>query len=138
MSTRRPLIGVMGAGEGASAAACRGACTVKGHLVVGVLPGDGRGCGRQQRGELDLALFSGMAQARNLINVLSADVVVVCGAGGAGTTSEAAHAIKTGRPAFSKDNYPDDKAFDLTVGELFGMYAMHLPEAQAALAAAAG
>jgi len=138
MSTRRPLIGVMGAGEGASAAACRGACTVKGHLVVGVLPGDGRGCGRQQRGELDLALFSGMGQARNLINVLSADVVVVCGAGGAGTTSQAAHAIKTGRPAFSKDNYPDDKAFDLTVGELFGMYAMHLPEAQAALAAAAG
>jgi uncharacterized protein (TIGR00725 family) len=138
MSTRRPLIGVMGAGEGASAAACRGACTVKGHLVVGVLPGDGRGCGRQQRGELDLALFSGMGQARNLINVLSADVVVVCGAGGAGTTSEAAHAIKTGRPAFSKDNYPDDKAFDLTVGELFGMYAVHLPEVQAALAAAAG
>jgi uncharacterized protein (TIGR00725 family) len=138
MSTRRPLIGVMGAGEGASAAACRGACTVKGHLVVGVLPGDGRGCGRQQRGELDLALFSGMGQARNLINVLSADVVVVCGAGGAGTTSQAAHAIKTGRPAFSKDNYPDDKAFDLTVGELFGMYAVHLPEVQAALAAAAG
>ena len=98
MSTRRPLIGVMGAGEGASAAACRGACTVKGHLVVGVLPGDGRGCGRQQRGELDLALFSGMGQARNLINVLSADVVVVCGAGGAGTASEAAHAIKAGRP----------------------------------------
>ena len=138
MSTRRPLIGVMGAGEGASAAACRGACTVKGHLVVGVLPGDGRGCGRQQRGELDLALFSGMGQARNLINVLSADVVVVCGAGGAGTTSQAAHAIKTGRPAFSKDNYPVDKAFDLTVGELFGMYAVHLPEVQAALAAAAG
>jgi hypothetical protein len=138
MSTRRPLIGVMGAGEGASAAACRGACTVKGHLVVGVLPGDGRGCGRQQRGELDLALFSGMGQARNLINVLSADVVVVCGAGEAGTTSQAAHAIKTGRPAFSKDNYPDDKAFDLTVGELFGMYAVHLPEVQAALAAAAG
>jgi uncharacterized protein (TIGR00725 family) len=138
MSTRRPLIGVMGAGEGASAAACRGACTVKGHLVVGVLPGDGRGCGRQQRGELDLALFSGMGQARNLINVLSADVVVVCGAGGAGTASEAAHAIKTGRPAYSKDNYPDDKAFDLTVGELRGMYAVHLPEVQAALAAAAG
>jgi uncharacterized protein (TIGR00725 family) len=138
MSTRRPLIGVMGAGEGASAAASRGACTVKGHLVVGVLPGDGRGPGRQQTAELDLALFSGMGQARNLINVLSADVVVVCGAGGAGTASEAAHAIKAGRPAFSKDNYPDDKAFDMTVGELRGMYAVHLPEVQAALAAAAG
>ena len=39
-----------------------------------------------------------MGQARNLINVLSADVVVVCGAGGAGTASEAAHAIKAERP----------------------------------------
>jgi uncharacterized protein (TIGR00725 family) len=75
---RRPLIGVMGGGEGASAAAiqlaeelgaaiagrgwamlsggrpegvmaaaCRGARTVEGHLVVGVLPGDGQGHGRQ-------------------------------------------------------------------------------------------
>jgi uncharacterized protein (TIGR00725 family) len=126
---RRPLIGVMGCGEGASAAsitraeelgaaiagrgwalltggrpegvmaaACRGAGTVEGHMVVGVLPGDGRGHGRQQTAELDLALFTGMGQARNLINVLSADVVVVCGAGGAGTASEAAHAIKAERP----------------------------------------
>jgi len=30
--------------------------------------------------------------------VLSAAVVVVCGAGGAGTASEAAHAIKADRP----------------------------------------
>jgi uncharacterized protein (TIGR00725 family) len=129
MSRRRPLIGVMGAGEGASAATIamaedlgaaiavrgwalltggrpegvmaavsRGAQTVEGHLVVGVLPGDGRGHDRQQTAELDLALFSGLGQARNLINVLSADVVVVCGAGGAGTASEAAHAIKAERP----------------------------------------
>jgi uncharacterized protein (TIGR00725 family) len=129
MSRRRPLIGVMGAGEGASAAAsqlaeelgaaigargwalltggrpegvmaaaCRGARMVEGHLVVGVLPGDGQGQDREHTAELDLALFTGMGQARNLINVLSADVVVVCGAGGAGTASEAAHAIKAGRP----------------------------------------
>jgi predicted Rossmann-fold nucleotide-binding protein len=39
-----------------------------------------------------------MGQARNLINVLSTDVVVVCGGGGAGTASEAAHAIKAKRP----------------------------------------
>jgi hypothetical protein len=126
---RRPLIGVMGGGEGASAAAiqlaeelgaaiagrgwamlsggrpegvmaaaCRGARTVEDHLVVGVLPGDGQGHGRQHTAELDLALFTDMGQARNLINVLSADVVVVCGAGGAGTASEAAHAIKAERP----------------------------------------
>ena len=33
-----------------------------------------------------------------LINVLSADVVVVCGGGGPGTASEAAHALNAGRP----------------------------------------
>jgi len=127
---RRPLIGVMGAGEGASprdlslaeqlgraitrqgwglltggrpsgvmAAASRGAMAVDGHLVVGVLPDDGAG-GRWQgaTAELDLALFTGLGQARNVINVLSSDVVVVCGAGGPGTVSEAAHALKAGRP----------------------------------------
>ncbi len=127
---RRPLIGVMGAGEGASsrdlslaeelgraiarqgwalltggrpsgvmAAASRAAMAVDGHLVVGVLPDDGAG-GRREGGtaELDVALFTGMGQARNLINVLSSDVVVVCGTGGAGTASEAAHALKAGRP----------------------------------------
>jgi len=48
------------------------------------------------------------------------------------------HGTKASRPAFIKDNYPDDKAFNLAVGELRGMYAVHLPEVQAALAAAAG
>jgi omega-amidase len=127
---RRAVIGVMGAGEGASAgdlllaeelgaaiarrgwalltggrpegvmaAGCAGAMTVEGHLVVGVLPDDGRM--RHAPGAMaavDVALFSGMGQARNVINVLSSDVVVVCGAGGAGTAAEAAHALKTGRP----------------------------------------
>jgi predicted Rossmann-fold nucleotide-binding protein len=39
-----------------------------------------------------------MGQARNVINVLSADVVVVCRGGGAGTASEGCHAVKAGRP----------------------------------------
>jgi len=84
--------------EGVMAAASRGARRVEGHLVVGVLPGDGKEIERQQSAELDLALFTSMGQARNVINVLSSDVVVVCGAAGAGTASEAAHAIKAGRP----------------------------------------
>jgi hypothetical protein len=50
----------------------------------------------------------------------------------------ACHGTKASRPAFIKDNHPDDKAFDLAVGELRCMYAVHLPEVQAALAAAAG
>ena len=129
MSNRRTVVGVMGAGEGASAAAMRlaeelgecisargwvlltggrpavlmaaasrGAARVKGHLVVGVLPGEGTGDDRQRTADLDLALFTGMGKARNVINVLSADVVVVCGGGGPGTASEAAHALNAGRP----------------------------------------
>jgi hypothetical protein len=39
-----------------------------------------------------------MSKARNVINVLSADVVVICGGGGPGTTSEAAHAHNMSRP----------------------------------------
>jgi uncharacterized protein (TIGR00725 family) len=126
---RQPLIGVMGAGEGATStdcvlaeelgsaiarrgwalltggrpqgvmgAACAGAMTVEGHLVVGVLPDGG-----QQRHEpsdtaaLDVALFTGLGQGRNVINALSSDVLVVCGAGGPGTAAEAAHALKAGR-----------------------------------------
>ena len=53
---------------------------------------------RKGTAEVDLALFTGMGKARNVINVLSADVVVVCGGGGPGTASEAAHALNAGRP----------------------------------------
>jgi uncharacterized protein (TIGR00725 family) len=129
MSSRRPVVGVMGAGDAASAeamrlaeqlgeaisamglvlltggrpagvmaAASRGAARVEGHLVVGVLPDEGSGDDRQGTAEVDLALFTGMGKARNVINVLSADVVVVCGGGGPGTASEAAHALNAGRP----------------------------------------
>jgi omega-amidase len=131
VTDRRPLIGVMGAGEGADpvalqlaedlgtaiarrgwglltggrpcgvmAAACRGAMAVEGHLVVGVLPGDGGdpAGGPEPTAALDVALFTGLGQARNVVNVLSSSAVVVCGAGGPGTVSEAAHAIKAGRP----------------------------------------
>jgi uncharacterized protein (TIGR00725 family) len=129
MNERRAVVGVMGAGEGASAeavalaealgerisargwvlltggrpagvmaAASRGAARVEGHLVVGVLPDEGNGDDRHNTAELDLALFTGMGKARNVINVLSADVVVVCGGGGPGTASEAAHALNAGRP----------------------------------------
>lgn len=129
MSKRRTVVGVIGAGEGASAeavalaeelgecisargwvlltggrpagvmaAASRGAAGVEGHLVVGVLPDEGKGEERQGTAELDLALFTGMGKARNVINVLSADVVVICGGGGTGTVSEAAHALNAGRP----------------------------------------
>ncbi|WP_094555460.1 hypothetical protein [Synechococcus sp. 1G10] len=80
------------------AAASRGAARVEVHLVVGVLPDVGNGEERKGTADLDLALFTGMGKARNVINVLSADVVVVCGGEGPGTASEAAHALNAGQP----------------------------------------
>jgi predicted Rossmann-fold nucleotide-binding protein len=140
-ATRRAVVGVMGAGEGASAAAItlaedlgehvsrrgwalltggrpvgvmaaasRGAMRVPGHLVLGVLPhggdatgdatGDAGSGGRASGGvaAVDVAVFTGMGAARNAINVLSCDAVVVCGGGGPGTASEAAFALIHDRP----------------------------------------
>lgn len=127
VKARRPVVGVMGAGEEATAAAIaaaealgralaqrgwvvlsggrdcgvmaavsRGAAQVEGHLVVGILPDTGASACRS----LDLVISTGLGQARNLINVLAADAVVVCGGGGPGTASEACHAIKAGKPLF--------------------------------------
>lgn len=74
----------------ASAAGARSA----GGLVVGVLPDDDRS---QAAADLDIAIVTGLGDARNVVNVLSSDVVVAC-RGGAGTISEVAHALKAGRP----------------------------------------
>lgn len=124
---RKPVIGVMGAGGDASAsdialaerlgeliaregwvlltggrdcgvmaAANRGAKRVAGSLTVGVLPGTSESGGVCP--DVDVAIFTDMGNARNNINVLSSDVVIACGSGGAGTASEIALAIKTDKP----------------------------------------
>ncbi|MDA0266751.1 MAG: DUF3365 domain-containing protein [Cyanobacteria bacterium] len=48
----------------------------------------------------------------------------------------ACHGRKGDRPQFVKENYPQDLAYDFTVGDLRGMYAVFLPDAQQALEAA--
>lgn len=65
-----------------------------GGLVVGVLPDDDT---HRAAPDLDIAIQTGMGDARNVINVLSSMVVVVM-PGGAGTISEAALALKARRP----------------------------------------
>jgi hypothetical protein len=47
----------------------------------------------------------------------------------------ACHGNRDSRPAFVKDKYPQDKAFNFKPGDLRGMYAVYIPEVQAALAA---
>lgn len=65
-----------------------------GGLTIGILPDDHRERASQY---LDVGVVTGMGSARNNINVLSSDVVIAC-AGGAGTLSEIALALKAGRP----------------------------------------
>lgn len=122
---RRPVIGVMGAGAASPAAlelarrlghlvaqagwvvltgglpagvmdaACAGAKSVPGSLTVGILPSGPDG---PVGGQVDLAIFTGIGEARNAVNVLSSDIVVACGVEGPGTASEVALALRLGRP----------------------------------------
>jgi uncharacterized protein (TIGR00725 family) len=74
-------------------AASRGA-KLAGGLVVGVLPGlDTEG----MSDAVDIPIVTGMREARNLVNVLSSRVLFFVGMS-AGTASELALALKTGRP----------------------------------------
>jgi uncharacterized protein (TIGR00725 family) len=125
MGVRRTIIGVMGPGDeggqlnemafvlgqliaragwilltggrrvGVMDAANRGAKTVPGSITVGVLPGDYRS--DDVSDSVDIAIFTGMGDARNVVNVLSSDVVVACGAATPGTASEIALGLKSGR-----------------------------------------
>ncbi|HEY7635721.1 MAG TPA: hypothetical protein VH763_09260 [Gemmatimonadales bacterium] len=121
---RRPVIGVVGSGEagpssqaaarelgrliaergwvlltggrpaGVMAEACAGAKQVAGSLTLGILPSASGGVGP----DVDLAVFTGMGDARNAVNVLSSDVVVACGVEGPGTASEVALGLVAAKP----------------------------------------
>ena len=120
---RRPVVGVMGGGAvgddvidmarrlgaliaqrgwvllnggrnaGVMAASAAGARQA-GGTVIGVLPDRDT---RAACPDLDYAIVTGLGDARNLINVLSSDVVIAC-PGGAGTLSEVALAAKNAKP----------------------------------------
>lgn len=78
---------------GVMEAACRGA-REGGGLTVGLLPGTEAGAANPY---VDLPICTGLGQARNVVLVLSADAVIAI-AGEAGTLSEIALALKSGRP----------------------------------------
>jgi hypothetical protein len=83
---------VCGGAGGVMAAACRGAKTA-GGLTVGILPG-------QERSEanpyVDIAVATGINEARNLAIIRTADVLVAVG-GSYGTLSEIGFALKAGK-----------------------------------------
>lgn len=72
---------------------CRGA-SAEGGTTVGILPGFDRGAANAW---VDVAIPTGLGEARNALVVRSADAVIAIG-GEFGTLSEIALAVKTGRP----------------------------------------
>jgi len=117
----RPLIGVIGAAEcdealtrlaramgrgiaelgavlicggmgGVMKAVCQGV-TEAGGLTVGILPGSDR---NQANEFVDLPIATGMGEARNLVIIRTADVLVAIG-GSYGTLSEIGFALKMGK-----------------------------------------
>jgi uncharacterized protein (TIGR00725 family) len=80
---------------GVMEAACAGAKAIPGSLTIGILPTGPDGPVSEH---VDVAIFTGLGEARNAINVLSSDVVVACGVEGPGTASEVALSLKAGRP----------------------------------------
>lgn len=123
-SAIRPIVGVMGPGAEASddlmaiahrlgtAIAQQGWVVLTGGRNVGVMQAVSRGAKESNgwvigilpdgdRSQLcdavDIPILTGMGNARNVINVLSSEVVIACGIG-LGTVSEVALALKVGRP----------------------------------------
>ena len=84
---------VCGGLGGVMEAACRGARS-RGGLTVGLLPGLDRG---EANGWVQVAVPTGLGEARNALVVRAADAIVAVG-GAWGTLSEIALGLKTGRP----------------------------------------
>lgn len=85
-----------GRNSGVMAASARGASEA-GGLVIGILPGEST---EGASPHLDLAIPTGLSDARNAVNVLASRVVVAL-PGGAGTLSEIALALKNARPVIA-------------------------------------
>jgi uncharacterized protein (TIGR00725 family) len=98
---RRGAVLICGGRGGVMAAAARGAQSA-GGLTVGILPGYDRG---EANPNIEIAIATGMGEARNAIVVASADSVVAL-EGEGGTLSEIGLAIKLGRPVVGLQAWP--------------------------------
>jgi uncharacterized protein (TIGR00725 family) len=90
---QRGAVVVCGGLGGVMEAACRGA-KAAGGLTIGILPGTLR---RDANRYVDIPIVTGMGEARNVLVVQSAQVVIAVH-GEYGTLSEIAHALKLGIP----------------------------------------
>jgi uncharacterized protein (TIGR00725 family) len=92
---RRGAVLLTGGRGGVMEAAAQGAREA-GGLTVGVLPGAGP-AETPPNAFVDVALFTGLGEARNWVNVCASDAIVALG-GGFGTLSEIALALKARKP----------------------------------------
>lgn len=83
---------VCGGLSGVMEAACRGAKSAGGQ-TIGILPGTDA---KEANPYVDMAVPTGMGQARNVIIILTADVLIAIG-GGYGTLAEIGHALRHGK-----------------------------------------
>ena len=110
---------VCGGLGGVMAAACRGA-KAAGGTTVGILPGLDRADANPW---IDVAVTTGLGEARNVLVVRAAEVVVAIG-GEYGTLSEIAFALKTGVPVVGIGTWtidgivPADSPADAVAGAL--------------------
>jgi uncharacterized protein (TIGR00725 family) len=88
----RGAVVVCGGLGGAMEAACRGAKEA-GGMTVGLLPGLDR---RDANPYVDVAVTTGLGEARNALVVRAADALIAVG-GGYGTLSELGLALRTGK-----------------------------------------
>ncbi len=84
---------VCGGLGGAMEAACRGA-KAEGGTTLGILPGPDRDEANEW---VDVAVATGLGEARNALVVRAADALIAV-AGGYGTLSEIALALRAGKP----------------------------------------
>lgn len=112
--------GVMdAASEGAHAA---------GGIVLGILPGKDK---NEASPHLDIAIITNLGEARNAVNVLTADVIVGIGMN-PGTASEIAFAIKADKPVFLLNSPPEGITFFSYLKNASPSYRGHLQPVESA------
>jgi uncharacterized protein (TIGR00725 family) len=99
LGERRAVV-VCGGLGGVMEAACRGAKRA-GGTTIGILPGADRGAANRF---VDVAIPTGLGEARNPLVVRAADAVIAVG-GGYGTLSEIAFALKAGKRVVGIDSW---------------------------------
>jgi uncharacterized protein (TIGR00725 family) len=99
---RRGAILVCGGLHGVMEATAEGAAGEDG-ITIGILPGPST---RDANRYILVPVATDMGQARNVIIVHTADVLIAI-SGGAGTLSEIGHALKAGKPVIGLRTIPD-------------------------------